>query len=40
MTASYDRASVELTLLNKRQKGGWLFEQLMAMIRKLSGSSS
>ncbi len=34
---SQDRAATELNLLNKRQKGGWLFDQLMGMLRKISG---
>ena len=37
---SQNRASTELNHLNQRQKGGWLFEQLMALMRKISGSAS
>ena len=37
---SQNRAATELNHLNKRQKGGWLFEQLMGVVRKMSGSAS
>ncbi|MBS3808678.1 MAG: hypothetical protein KGY38_00795 [Desulfobacterales bacterium] len=35
---SQDRAATELNQLHNRQKGGWLFDQLMGMLRKITGS--